>query len=50
MLIFNSFLALNRENNKKDPFEVRSPIKAMITPHSGIIKSFTLTGYSSRLK
>ena len=43
------FLALNRVNNNRAVFEVRSPIKIWSTPRPGLGKSITLTGCISVL-
>ena len=42
-------LALNRLNNNRANFEVRSPIEIRIMPRPGIGQSIPLTGYSSGL-
>ena len=49
MLIFNCSQALNRVNNKRERFGVRSPIEVRSTPRSGLGKSLTWTGYISVL-
>ena len=41
--------ALNRVNNNRALFGVRSPIEIQSTPRSGLGKSLTLTGYISGL-
>ena len=41
--------ALNRVNNNRALFEVRSPIKIQSTPHPGIGQYLKLNGYSSAL-
>ena len=49
MVILNILQALNRVNNKRAIFEVRSPIKVPVKPRSGLGQSSTLTGYTSGL-
>ena len=47
MLVFDHLRALNRVNNNRAIFEVKSPIKIQIMPCPGLGKFITLTGYSS---
>ena len=50
MLILNRLQAHNKVYNNRAVLKVRSSNKTAITPHSGIVKNTTMTGYSSRLK